>query len=76
MPPHNIGKTFANGRGFVNKPKGSTTLHLSWDGQPAGEARYIPHVKRFSRLGKEYKSLAELLKHVEAEHSGKPDRQN
>ena len=63
-----MSKYFANGSGHVVRIKDSDTLLFKWNGKDDGTARYIEHVKRYSRNGKEHASLAALLRSVEVEH--------
>lgn len=65
---YTLSKYFAQGSGHVIRLHGSDTLLFRWNGRPDGAARHIPHVKRYSRNGNEYPSLAALLRAVEAEH--------
>lgn len=60
---------FAGGAGCFTRYEGSDTLLFSWHGRPDGAARYITHVRRYSRNGIEYKSLAALLRAIDAEHA-------
>jgi hypothetical protein len=57
-------KWFANGAGCMTRYNGSDILLFMWNGKPAGHARYISHVNRYSYAGEEYKSLAALLRAV------------
>jgi hypothetical protein len=41
---------------------------VKWNGKDDGSARYTPHVRRYSRNGNEYASLAALLRGIESEH--------
>jgi hypothetical protein len=59
---------FANGSGHFTRYSDSDVLLFWWNGRPDGAARAIPHVRRYSRNGAEYPSLAALLRAVEAEH--------
>lgn len=62
-----MSKYFAKGAGHVIRLNGSDILLFNWNGRKDGAARYIPHVGRYSRNGIEHKSLAALLRAVEAE---------
>lgn len=68
MASRAINKWFAKGRGQVSSYPSIDALLFRWDGRPDGVARYIGHVKRYARNGKEYPSLSALLRAVEAEH--------
>lgn len=59
---------FAKGAGIVETYPDSDTLRVKWNGKADGLARYIPHVRRYSRNGNEYASLAALLRGIESEH--------
>jgi hypothetical protein len=65
---HALSKYFGQGYGHVTRYHNSDTLLFSWSGRADGTARYIPHVKRYARNGREFASLAALLRAVEAEH--------
>ena len=65
-----MSKSFARGMGHVTRSHQSNILWFRWNGREDGTARYIPHVRRYSRNGKEHESLAALLRAVEAEHAG------
>ena len=60
-------KWFANGAGCLISHSDSDTMLVNWNGKDDGFARYIPHVRRYSRNGNEYASLAALLRGIEAE---------
>jgi hypothetical protein len=62
-------KWFDGGAACVTHYENSETLLFDWNGKPDGAARYIPHVRRYSRGGVEFQSLAALLRAVEAEHA-------
>lgn len=59
---------FAKGAGILESCSDSDTLLVSWNGRDDGSARYIPHVRSYSRNGNEYASLAALLRGIESEH--------
>lgn len=61
-------KWFAKGAGCIKSYSNSDTLLVNWNGRDDGSARYIPHVRRYSRNGNEYASLAALLRGIECEH--------
>lgn len=62
-------KWFAKGHGHARWYDGSDTVLLDWNGKPDGAARYIPHVRRYTRNGAEYPSLAALFRAIENEHA-------
>lgn len=59
---------FAKGAGILESYSDSDTTIVKWNGKDDGSARYIPHVRRYSRNGNEYASLAALLRGIECEH--------
>ena len=61
-------KWFAEGAGCLISYSASDILLVNWNGRDDGSARYIPHVRRYSRNGNEYASLAALLRGIESEH--------
>lgn len=63
MKKYAMSKWFANGSGHVVRFHNSDLLLFTWN----GTARYIEHVKRYVRNGKEFASLAALLRSVAAE---------
>lgn len=65
---HDEDRCFAKGSGRYIRYKDSEILLFYWEGGAIGTARYIPHVKRYARNGKEYASLAALLRGVASEH--------
>lgn len=66
-----LSKYFGRGPGHVLRQRNSAILLFSWNGKPDGSARYVEHVNRYARNGREYPSLAALLRAVEAEHAQK-----
>jgi hypothetical protein len=68
MAKYALSKYFGRGHGHVLRMHKSEVLLFSWNGRPDGSARYVEHVKRYTRNGNEYPSLAALLRAVEAEH--------
>jgi hypothetical protein len=58
-------KWFAAGSGCFTRY--DDVLLFQWNGRADGSARYLPHVKHYSRNGLEFTSLAALLRWVEAE---------
>lgn len=68
MAKYALSKWFGRGSGHAIRFHNSETLLLQWNGRPDGAARYVPHVKRYTRNGAEFPSLAALLRSVEAEH--------
>ena len=68
MAKYELSKYFARGAGHVIRFRNSETLLFYWHGKDDGAARYVPHVRRYSRNGIEHASLAALLRAVEAEH--------
>lgn len=66
---YDLSKWFAAGHGHATRFKGSETLLIQWNGRADGTARYVPHVKRYTRNGAEFKSLAALFRGIEAEHA-------
>ena len=71
-----ISKYFDNGAGRVVRLHNSDLLLFYWHGRNDGHARYVEHVKRYVRNGVEHKSLAALLRSVEAEHKAKRENAN
>lgn len=69
MSKYALSKYFGRGAGHVIRFHDSDCLLFSWHGRNDGAARYIPHVKRYSRNGQEFPSLAALLRSVESEHA-------
>lgn len=69
MPKYQMSKYFDGGAGHVVRFRGSDTLLFQWHGKADGTARYVEHVKRYTRNGVEHASLAALLRSVEAEHA-------
>lgn len=69
MTRYALSKYFDNGAGHVVRYSDSETLLFTFNGRPDGAARFIAHVKRYSRNGVEHKSLAALLRAVSAEHT-------
>ncbi|QOZ68904.1 hypothetical protein SAMN05192541_15129 [Bradyrhizobium arachidis] len=69
MKRHAMSKYFGNGAGHVLRQHNSAVLLFSWRGRPAGTARYVERVNRYTRDGVEYSSLAALLRAVEDEHT-------
>ena len=67
MAKYAISKWFARGAGRVVRMHGSDVLLFQWNGREAGTARYVEHVKRYTRGGVEHASLAALLRAVERE---------
>ena len=68
MAKYALSKWFARGSGHVVRFHDSETLLFYWNGRGDGAARYVPHVKRYTRGGAEHASLAALLRAVELEH--------
>ena len=68
---HSLSRYFDHGAGHVVRYHGDSTLFFQWHGRPDGAARYVEHVKLYVRNGVEHKSLAALLRAVEAEHANK-----
>ena len=68
MAKYELSKYFARGAGHVIRYKNCESLLFYWNGKDDGAARYVPHVRRYSRNGTEHASLAALLRAVEAEH--------
>lgn len=64
-----MSRYFAKGSGHAVRHHDSDLLLFDWNGKADGTARRIPHVKRYTRNGTEYPSLAALLRAVEAEHA-------
>lgn len=64
-----MSKWFARGSGHVIRYRDSEILLFYWNGKEDRAARYVAHVKRYTREGREYASLAALLRAVEAEHA-------
>jgi hypothetical protein len=62
-----MSKWFARGSGHVVRFHDSDVLLFKWNGRDAGSARYVAHVKRYTRNGAEFASLAALLRSIEAE---------
>jgi hypothetical protein len=62
-----MSKYFARGSGHVVRFHDSDVLLFKWNGRDAGSARYVQHVKRYTRNGAEFASLAALLRAIEAE---------
>lgn len=69
MAKYALSKYFAKGAGHVIRLHGSDTLLFYWNGKHDGSARYVEHVKRYTRNGKEHASLSALLRGIEAEHA-------
>jgi len=69
MAKYAMSKYFGNGSGHVIRLNNSETLLFKWNGKSDGSARFIEHVKRYQRNGKEHASLAALLRSVEQEHA-------
>ncbi|WP_448953035.1 hypothetical protein [Labrys neptuniae] len=69
MAKYAMSRWFANGAGHVIRFHNSDLLLFNWNGRNDGAARHIEHVNRYSRNGVEHKSLAALLRAVEAEHA-------
>lgn len=69
MPKYQLSKYFARGAGHVVRYRDSEILLFYWNGKENGAARYVAHVKRYTRERREYVSLAALLRAVEAEHA-------
>lgn len=69
MSKYQMSKWFARGAGHVVRYTKSDSLLFQWNGKADGAARYVAHVKRYTREGREYTSLAALLRAVEAEHA-------
>ncbi len=69
MSKYQLSKYFGNGSGHVVRYVDSEILLFYWNGREDGAARYVAHVKRYTRERREYKSLAALLRAVEAEHA-------
>ena len=69
MQKYQLSKYFASGHGHAVRFRNSDVLLFQWNGKPDGVARYIEHVKRYARNGREHKSLAALLRAIEAEHA-------
>lgn len=69
MAKYAMSKWFAEGRGHVIRFHNSDTLLFQWHGKSDGAARYVEHVKRYTRNGSEHASLASLLRAVAAEHA-------
>ena|ERR1035437_2827897 len=65
---YQLSKYFGGGRGHVVRYRDSEILLFYWSGKEDGAARYVAHVKRYTRERKEFASLAALLRSVEAEH--------
>jgi hypothetical protein len=68
MPAKRTNKWFGKGSGLMTRYSDGDAIMFYWNGKPDGAARFIPHVGRYSRRGLEYKSLAALLRAIEAEH--------
>ena len=68
MSKYALSRYFANGAGHAIRFHGSDTLLFQWNGKPDGSARYVEHVKRYTRNGKEFASLAALLRAIDTEH--------
>lgn len=64
-----LSKYFAGGAGHIIRFHNSETLLVYRHGKADGFARYVPHVKRYTRNGVEHASLAALLRAIEAEHA-------
>lgn len=75
MAKYALSKYFDRGAGHVVRFQNSDTLLFSHHGRADGSARYIEHVKRYARNGAEHKSLAALLRAVEAEHAREQENQ-
>lgn len=61
-------KWFAKGHGCASRYPNSETILFDWNGKPDGSARFTPHVKTYTRNGKEHISFAALLRAVADEH--------
>lgn len=68
MAKYALSKWFGRGSGHVTRYHNSDILLFRWNGKSDGSARYIEHVRRYSRNGVEHASLAALLRAVESEH--------
>jgi len=62
-----LSKWFGDGVHHVTRHCHDDALYFEHKGRFNGMARYIPHVNRYVRNGKEHKSLAALLRAVVAE---------
>lgn len=69
MAKYALSRYFARGAGHVIRFHNSDTLLFQWHGRADGHARYVEHVKRYTRNGQEHASLAALLRAIEAEHA-------
>ena len=69
MSKYAVSKYFARGAGHVVRYPNSDVLLFNWHGRDDGAARYVEHVKRYTRGGVEFKSMAALLRAVENEHA-------
>lgn len=68
MAKYALSKYFGRGSGHAIRFHNSEILLFKWNGRDDGSARFVPHVKRYTRNGVEYASLAALLRSIEAEH--------
>jgi hypothetical protein len=68
MAKYALSKYFARGAGRVIRLLGSHVLLFYWHGRSDGAARFVEHVRRYTRQGIEHPSLAALLRAVEEEH--------
>ncbi len=66
---HSLSKYFGRGAGHATRYHGSDVILVRWHGRADGHATAEPDGKSYSRAGVAYKSLAALLRGIEAEHA-------
>jgi hypothetical protein len=67
MAKYALSKSFARGAGRVIRFHDSDVLLFYWHGRSIGAARWVEHVRCYTRQGIEHPSLAALLRAVEQE---------